>query len=209
MGNLNSIVKNLAVNSLANSMVLLDKVQHMFDDFDTDAIGAELLRHRDRMVTRGNEWLGDLGEFFKQVKETVTAFTVTVPFDPETESMEVNVEDGILKITTTFKDDTTERKTFNSVTIPEGCDIERLTKKVNPEKKSALIIIPKVKKDNDNVSDKINAIVEAARAKSKNIKTKSDDTKSGTKVINPKEPKKVVKPKAVKRPKSARKTNKA
>ena len=205
MGNLNSIVKNLAVNSLANSMVLIDKVQHMFDDFDTETIGTELLRHRDRMVTRGNEWLGDLSEFFKQVKETVTAFTVTVPFDPETEEMEINVEDGVLKITTSFKDDTTERKTFHSVTIPEDCDVERLTKKVNAEKKSAIIIIPKAEKEGGTVSDKINAILETAREKSKKIKK----TDAKTKVINPKQPKKVVQPKAVKKPKVVKKAKKA
>jgi len=162
---LNKFINELAVNSLANSFKAIDKVQHMFDDFDVEDFGTELIRHRDNIVRQGNAWLSDLGDFFKQVKDTVTAFTVTVPYDSEKEEINTSVEDGVLKIQTTFKDDTTERKTFNSVTIPEDCDVERMTCKVNNDKKVALIVIPKKKTEGDTLKDRINDIVAAARAK--------------------------------------------
>ena len=151
---------------LSTCFNLLNDTQRLFDEFDTEAFTKSVVQRKNDLLIQGNEWLNRMNDFLKEVKDTVTAFTVTVPFEEGKDTINLSVKGNVLTIVTEFKTKTTSRKSVNTVTLPADCDPKRMTNKVNPDKHTVTIIIPK--KDSDKVIDeKLQKKLEEARAKAK------------------------------------------
>ena len=131
-----------AANSAKN---LVNDLSDSLESFDFDSQLQQLAERRDALIEKGNSLIKDLGELFKQVKESMTDFSVTVPFDGESgETFSYEVKDGMLIVKVEFKDETTERSSSTSALIPDNCDVEKLTHSVDKATKSLTITIPKV-----------------------------------------------------------------
>lgn len=113
-------------------------------DFDNH---LEYIKERkDELIQKSQELFNEFTDFMKQVKDSLTDFSVTVPFDEsigEQISYDVTEDGRKLCINVTFNGDNQTRKNTTEVIIPELCDLERLTYRVNPKLKVATITIPK------------------------------------------------------------------
>ena len=126
--------KNL-VNDLSDSL----------ESFDFDSQLQRLTERRDALIEKGNGLIKDLGDLLKQVKESMTDFSVTVPFDGESgETFEYKINENQLTVEVTFNDETSSRCSKTTVIIPDNCDVNKLTHKVDKATKSLTITIPKV-----------------------------------------------------------------
>jgi hypothetical protein len=96
------------------------------------------------------------------VKNNITDFEVIVPFDESLgEKFDCSVENGELTIEVSFKGDGVTRSNKTTVTIPQNCDLEKMTHKYNSVNKTMTVIIPKVivepaeKKEEEKVGFKL------------------------------------------------------
>ena len=126
--------KNL-VNDLSDSIESID-FESQFD---------YLLERRDALLEKGNSLIKDLGDLFKQVKDCITDFSVTVPFDEASgEKYSYDIIDGNIIIEVTFDDETSSRSNTTTVAIPENCDLNKVSVSKDTKTKSLTITIPKV-----------------------------------------------------------------
>ena len=96
------------------------------------------------LIKRGNELFGDFAELLKQVKESLTDFSVTVPFDESIgEKISYEVKDGKLEIEVSYADESQTRSNKTSVVIPTNCDLEQVSFTSNSTLKTATVTIPK------------------------------------------------------------------
>ena len=115
------------------------------DGIDWDEQFESLNSVKDSLIEKGNSLLSDFNELVKQVKNNISDFEVSVPFDESIgEKFESKIEDGKLIIEVTFKDEHTERSNRTCVLIPQNCDIEKKSEKYNSLAKTMTVIIPKV-----------------------------------------------------------------
>lgn len=145
MANFKEKLLGLIDNGATAAFDLIDRMNETISAIDWDSQFESLNEMKDSLVKKGNDLLGDFNELLKQVKNNITDFEVTVPFDESIgEKLETKIEDGKLTVEVTFKDDNTERTNRTCVNIPQNCDIEKMETKVNALTKSATIVIPKV-----------------------------------------------------------------
>ena len=96
-------------------------------------------------VEKGTSLIKDLGDLFKQVKDCITDFSVTVPFDEASgEKYSYDIKDGNITIEVKFSDETSTRSNTTTVAIPENCDLGKVSVSTDSKTKSLTITIPKV-----------------------------------------------------------------
>ena len=117
----------------------------MVNSFDWDSKVDYLKEYRDNLIEKGNDLVKSFTDLLKQVKDSLTDFSVTVPFDESLgEKLSYKVEDNKLVVEVTYSDETTTRSNNTSVVIPSNCDLEKISHTVNVALKTATITIPKV-----------------------------------------------------------------
>ena len=145
MANLKERLLGLIDNGTSAALTLVDRMNETINSIDWDEQFESLNTVKDSLLKKGNELLGEFNELMKQVKNNISDFEVTVPFDESLgEKFESKIEDGKLIVEVTFKDEHTERSNKTAVTIPQNCDIEKKTEKYNAVTKTMTVIIPKV-----------------------------------------------------------------
>jgi hypothetical protein len=83
-------------------------------------------------------------DLLKEVKNNLTDFEVTVPFDESLgEKFEYSIEDNKLTVKVSFEDENMVRCNSTTVNIPQNCDVEKLSKRYNNLAKTMTVIIPK------------------------------------------------------------------
>jgi hypothetical protein len=153
MANFKERLLGLIDNGASAAFDLIDKMNETFNSIDWDSQFENLSDMKDSLVKKGNDLLGEFNELMKQVKNGISDFEVTVPFDESLgEKLETKIEDGKLTVEVSFKDETSERSNKTTVLIPQNCDIEKMETKFNTLAKTATVVIPKVIKE--HVSDK-------------------------------------------------------
>ena len=177
----------IMTNALAAGFNMLNQTQRLFDEFDSEALTKAVTDRKNDLLIRGNEWLNQMNDFFKEVKDTVTAFTVTVPFEQGKDTINYGVKNGILTIVTEFQTKSSSRKSTNTVTVPDDCDTTRMKHTINKDKGTVTIIIPK-KASEKGVDGKLQKEIENARNKAKETvklirKTFNDAVEEGKKVV--------------------------
>ena len=109
-----------------------------------EEVQAKLNEKKKELIKRGNELFGDFAELLKQVKESLTDFSVTVPFDESIgEKISYEVKDGKLEIEVSYADESQTRSNKTSVVIPTNCDLEQVSFTSNSTLKTATVTIPK------------------------------------------------------------------
>ena len=81
MANLKEKLLGLMDNGVSQAMKLVDTIQETMDGIDWDEQFEFLNEKKEAMLKKGEELLGDFNELMKQVKNNLTDFEVTVPFD--------------------------------------------------------------------------------------------------------------------------------
>lgn len=145
MGNFKEKLLSLVDTGASRAMDLFDTMNETINSIDWDAQFNSLNEVKNSLVKRGNELLGEFNELMKQVKNNITDFEVTVPFDETLgEKFSYSVEGNKLTVEVTYKDETSERCNKTTVVIPENCDIDKLVTKKDTVRKTVTIIIPKI-----------------------------------------------------------------
>lgn len=159
MANLKEKLFGLIDISASTVKELYDTMNETVNSIDWDSQFDSLMDMKDSLLKKGNELLGEFNELMKQVKNNITDFEVTVPFDESLgEKFSYVIEDNKLTVEVTYKDETSERCNKTTVVIPENCDIDKLGTKKDTVRKTATIIIPKIivepKKEEETKSGK-------------------------------------------------------
>ena len=148
MANFKERLLGLIDNGASAAFDLIDRMNETFNSIDWDSQFENLSDMKDSLVKKGNDLLGEFNELMKQVKNGISDFEVTVPFDESLgEKLETKIEDGKLTVEVSFKDETSERSNKTTVLIPQNCDIEKMETKFNTLAKTATVVIPKVIKE--------------------------------------------------------------
>lgn len=136
---------SLIDNGANQAKGLVEDFNEVVNSFDWGAQIDYLKERRDALMKKSNELLKDFNELMKQVKDSLTDFTVTVPFDESIgEKLSYGIEDNKLKVEVTYEDETSSRSNKTVVLIPKNCDLEKISYKTNSTLKTATITIPKV-----------------------------------------------------------------
>lgn len=144
MRNLKGNFLKLIESGISQAKGIADNFNELIDSIDIDAHMEYLNEQKKALIKKSNELFSDFNDMLKQVKENLTDFSVTVPFDESTgEKLSYSVKDGKLTIEVTYSDDNSTRCNSTSVLIPGNCDIDALTVSTNKIMKSVTITIPK------------------------------------------------------------------
>lgn len=145
MANFKEKLLGLIDNGAATARAFMDTMNETIDSIDWNAQFNSLMDMKDSLMEKRNALMKEFNELMKQVKNSITDFEVTVPFDEALgEKFESKVENGKLIIEVTFKDDNCERSSKTAVNVPENCDVEKMTQKYNATNKTMTVVIPKV-----------------------------------------------------------------
>ena len=144
MKDFKSKLLGLIDNGASQAKSLIESFNDVVDSFDMDAQIEYFNEKKKELIKRGNELFGDFAELLKQVKESLTDFSVTVPFDESIgEKISYEVKDGKLEIEVSYADESQTRSSKTSVVIPTNCDLEQLSFTSNSTLKTATVTIPK------------------------------------------------------------------
>ena len=144
MKDFKSKLLGLIDNGASQAKSLIESFNDVVDSFDMNAQIEYFNEKKKELIKRGNELFGDFAELLKQVKESLTDFSVTVPFDESIgEKISYEVKDGKLEIEVTYNDETSSRKNSTTVVIPANCDLEQVSFTSNSTLKTATVTIPK------------------------------------------------------------------
>ena len=144
MKDFKSKLLGLIDNGASQAKSLIESFNDVVDSFDMDAQIEYFNEKKNELIKRGNELFGDFAELLKQVKESLTDFSVTVPFDESIgEKISYEVKDGKLEIEVSYADESQTRSNKTSVVIPTNCDLEQVSFSSNSTLKTATVTIPK------------------------------------------------------------------
>ena len=144
MKDFKSKLLGLIDNGASQAKSLIESFNDVVDSFDMDAQIEYFNEKKKELIKRGNELFGDFAELLKQVKESLTDFSVTVPFDESIgEKISYEVKEGKLEIEVSYADESQTRSSKTSVVIPTNCDLEQLSFTSNSTLKTATVTIPK------------------------------------------------------------------
>ena len=144
MKDFKSKLLGLIDNGASQAKSLIESFNDVVDSFDMDAQIEYFNEKKKELIKRGNELFGDFAELLKQVKESLTDFSVTVPFDESIgEKISYEVKDGKLEIEVSYADESQTRSNKTSVVIPTNCDLEQVSFTSNSTLKTATVTIPK------------------------------------------------------------------
>lgn len=144
MKNFKNTLLSLIDNGASQAKSLIESFNDVVDSFDMNAQIEYFNEKKKELIKRGNELFGDFAELLKQVKESLTDFSVTVPFDESIgEKISYEVKDGKLEIEVSYADESQTRSNKTSVVIPTNCDLEQISFTSNSTLKTATVTIPK------------------------------------------------------------------
>ena len=144
MKDFKSKLLGLIDNGASQAKSLIESFNDVVDSFDMNAQIEYFNEKKKELIKRGNELFGDFAELLKQVKESLTDFSVTVPFDESIgEKISYEVKDGKLEIEVSYADESQTRSNKTSVVIPTNCDLEQISFTSNSTLKTATVTIPK------------------------------------------------------------------
>lgn len=144
MKDFKSKLLGLIDNGALQAKSLIEDFNDVVDSFDMNAQIEYFNEKKKELIKRGNELFGDFAELLKQVKESLTDFSVTVPFDESIgEKISYEVKDGKLEIEVSYADESQTRSNKTSVVIPTNCDLEQISFTSNSTLKTATVTIPK------------------------------------------------------------------
>ena len=195
MANLKEKLLGLMDNGVTQAMKLVDTIQETMNDIDWDEQFESLNSMKDSLIKKGNELIGDFTELVKQVKDNISDFEVTVPFDEAAgEKFESKIDGHKLTLEVTFKDEFTERSSKNVVTIPSNCDIEKMELKANAANKTMTVVIPKKLEESSDVNDIPASERRTDTVESKLLKKFRENIEKGSSKVTTDEPQKVEMP---------------
>lgn len=144
MKDFKSKLLGLIDNGASQAKSLIESFNDVVDSFDMNAQIEYFNEKKKELIKRGNELFGDFAELLKQVKESLTDFSVTVPFDESIgEKISYEVKNGKLEIEVSYSDESQTRSNKTSVVIPTNCDLEQISFTSNSTLKTATVTIPK------------------------------------------------------------------
>ena len=144
MKDFKSKLLGLIDNGASQAKSFIESFNDVVDSFDMNAQIEYFNEKKKELIKRGNELFGDFAELLKQVKESITDFSVTVPFDESIgEKISYEVKDGKLEIEVSYSDESQTRSNKTSVVIPTNCDLEQVSFTSNNTLKTATVTIPK------------------------------------------------------------------
>ena len=144
MKDFKSKLLGLIDNGASQAKSLIESFNDVVDSFDMNAQIEYFNEKKKELIKRGNELFGDFAELLKQVKESLTDFSVTVPFDESIgEKISYEVKNGKLEIEVSYADESQTRNSKTSVVIPTNCDLEQVSFTSNSTLKTATVTIPK------------------------------------------------------------------
>lgn len=122
---------------------LMSNFNDILDDIDWETKFDELNQAKKSLLRRGSELFDEMNDFLQEIKESITDFSVTVPFDSTSgEKYNYEIKDNNwLVVTVSYDDGMTRKNNVTEAKIPQECDIEKLNVDVNSN--SLVITIPK------------------------------------------------------------------
>ena len=172
-----------------NALATFDSFGKAFSELDkTVANFVNESKAFNELTTRGKDFFNDLGDFVKEVHETMSDLEVEVPYDKATDSVKFTTEGGELTVEVTSNDGT--RHNMVSTTIPKNAEVDKLTKSYDDEKKVLTFIIPKKKDIKAIKNEKVQKLIKSYEEKRNALRDqlKSDIEKINAEIENTKEP---------------------
>ena len=172
-----------------NALATFDSFGKAFSELDkTVANFVNESKAFNELTTRGKDFFNDLGDFVKEVHETMSDLEVEVPYDKATDSIKFTTEGGELTVEVTSNDGT--RRNMVSTPIPKNAEVDKLTKSYDDEKKVLTFIIPKKKDIKAIKNEKVQKLIKSYEEKRNALRDqlKSDIEKINAEVENAKEP---------------------
>ena len=155
MKNLKDTFLTLIDNSANQAKSLVEDFNDIVNSFDWDAHFDFINERRRDLIRKSGELFSDFTDLLKQVRDGLTDFSVTVPFDESIgEKLSYEVVDGKLEVEVTYKDERTSKSYKTSVVLPNNSDIEHITVTKNETLKTATIVVPKIPIEIPNVEEK-------------------------------------------------------
>lgn len=137
-------VLGLINNGVWQTKSILDNFNEIIDSFDAQEQIDYFNEKKNALMKKCNDLFSGFNELLEQVKEDLTDFSVTVPFDESIgEKIAYKVENGKLEIVVSYADETQTKNNKTVVLIPSNCDLEQMKFSTNSTKKTATISIPK------------------------------------------------------------------
>ena len=156
MANLREKLLSLVEASTRQTKSIIDNVNETFNSIDWDAQVQTFNEMKENFLKKGNDLLEDFNELLKEVKNNISDFEVTVPFDQELgEEFDYHIENGKLTVEVSFVNENTEKFNKTSVTIPLSCDVEKVSTKYNAANKTMTVVIPKTLVEKDTEEKKV------------------------------------------------------
>ena len=144
MKNLKNTLLSLIDNGATQAKGFIENFNDLVESFDMESQLEYFNDRKKELIKRSNELFGDFSDLLKDVKESISDFSVTVPFDKDGgEKIGYNVSDNKLNIEVSYEDETTSRSNKTSVLIPNNCDLEHISLLTNALQKTATVTIPK------------------------------------------------------------------
>lgn len=196
---------SLIDDSSSKAKSLIDEFADTVSAFDWDANLGYLKECKEELLKKGAELYSEFNTLMKQVKDSITDFVVTIPYnEDEGEKLEYHVDGNVLHVTVSYKDETMTRSNKTEVTLPVNCDIEAIKCEIDKATSKAKIIVPKLVKEIPTEENE-------PQEEEKKVEVPTLDEMTGaepTKCTHKKKPKTAEAPK-VKTPKCSRKKKSA
>ena len=171
MEDFNNKLACLIDNWASQAKGFIDNFNDVVNSFDMASHLEHLNEMKHSIVKKSNDLFDDFSNLLKQVKENLSDFSVTVPFDEEIgEKIDYSIENGFLVINVSYSDETTNKINKTSVLIPTNCDLDKISLTTNNLEKTATINIPKVvrqKKEEETELDETETKTETCHRENK------------------------------------------
>lgn len=157
---------------------LMADFNDILSDIDWETHFDELNQAKKSLMRKGSELFDEMNDFLKEIKDSVTDFSVVVPYNSSIgEEYNYEIKDSnLLVVNVTYDDGMTRKNYTTEAKIPDNCDIEKLDVTIN--KDNLLITIPKIV---NVTADTINHIEsngqDEPQAKKKKTQPLSNETK--------------------------------
>lgn len=140
----NKLLSAVDATALRTKRLITD-LNDTISSIDWDGQMETFRKHKNTFLSRINTAWDELNQLMKQVKDTLSDYTVTVPFDEDGgEQISYNIEDGKLTVEVTYNDEGSSRCNRTTVILPSNCDASQVKADINRVNKTAKIIVPKI-----------------------------------------------------------------
>lgn len=153
MGILGNALSRLIDNGERQALSLLSEAQRAFDNFDFDATV-------DSIMESGKSAFDSFNDFMKNVKDTISDLKVIVPFNEKNDKFNIDIKDGMLKVTVVGKKGKSISET--TTTIPSNCIVDEMTHCVDKKNGKLIVTIPKKLSEDENIKAFKNSIASKA-----------------------------------------------